>query len=52
MKQSEVKRFNNLLGTWQAPLSTAYETEISKSSYKDHFYDGALFADFSLAKSP
>lgn len=28
-----------------------YETEISKSSYKDHFYGGALFADFSAAES-
>ncbi len=28
-----------------------YETEISKSSYKDHFYGGSLFADFSLAES-
>ncbi len=28
-----------------------YETVISKSSYKDHFFGGSLFADFSLADS-
>ena len=28
-----------------------YETEISKSSYKDNFFGGSLFADFSLAES-